>query len=82
MQSKDVVKKIMNTEVEELQSLMPYVPDYHCEQCGEVLLKPVIRQFGYHITGGSPMLCGDFQCPNDRWWRYGHTRLHLEVCAL
>lgn len=65
-------------KIAELQRLMPFTPDYYCEKCGVALTKPVIRVFGHHILGGSPMLAGEFKCPNQRWWNIGHTVLHLE----
>lgn len=76
MEVKDTVTE--KQEIRELQELMPFTPSFCCKKCGEVLNKPVIRKFGYHIFGGGPMLSGEFSCPNSRWWNQGHTVLHLE----
>ena len=62
----------------EIQELMAYTPDYHCERCGAILEKPILKPFKRHIYGGTPMLCGQFRCPQKRWWQFGHTLLDIQ----
>lgn len=67
----------MTYKREELEELLKYARDIYCQKCGAVLQATKLKSAGFNVHNGKEKYKGAVVCPNDRWWKWGHTYVHI-----